>query len=269
MQESHLFLLIIGLGIVLLMIFFVLLIFNTSRKRVLAEINEKHQQELGFKQRLLRNNVKAQEKERERIARELHDDIGSQLNVVHLNCNLLETSIKNGNNVENQLDQIRSSLNDSIVRIRDLSHGLYPPVLEKFGLQSALQSLIVAINRTGQVRIVLEVGKDWGKLELIEELNLYRLIQELINNTIKHARASTISITSIVDDSTLRIIYKDDGIGFPKELASKEGMGMNNIRTRATLLDASLDIKNGINSGVEIVISMPFKRYQNGTAKKI
>jgi len=251
------------------MIVSVLLIFNTSRKRVLAEISEKQEKELEFKHKLLKNNVLTQEKERGRIAKELHDDIVAQLNVINLSCNLLESSLKSGNNVEEQLDQIRTALNDSIVRIRDMSHVLYPPVLEKFGLQSALQSLVIAINRTGQVKVNLQVGEDWGILELSDELNLYRVFQELINNTIKHARASNICITSIVDDSTLRIIYKDDGIGFPKELASKEGMGMNNIRTRATLLDASLDIKNGINSGVEIVISMPFKRYQNGTAKKI
>ncbi len=261
MEAANLmYLVIIGIGIFLLLIVSILLIFNTSRKRVLSEISERQQQELEFQQNLLKNNVETQERERSRISKELHDDIGSTLNVVNLSCNMLEATIANGNDPEIPLNQIRTSLNESIVRIRELAHVLYPPVLEKFGLQSALQSLVLSINRTGQVKINLEVGKDWGQMTLNEELNIYRLLQELINNTIKHAQASTIYISSNVEHDTIQMIYKDDGIGLPEDISLKEGMGMGNIRTRTTLLNADLEIKTELKKGVEFIISIPVKK---------
>lgn len=258
MQENNIYLLIIiGFIIALFLLVSILLIFNLSKRRVLAEVTEKQKMDIEFQSQLLKNNIETQEKERARIAKELHDDIGSQLNVINLSCNVLENSVKSGNDPDVHLSQIRDSLKDCIGRIREISHNLFPPILEKFGLQSALQSLTIDINKTGQVKVNLEIGKDWGKLNLNQELNIYRIIQELISNTIKHAEANQIDITSELSQDDLTFTYMDDGKGFNKDLDKYKGMGLSNIRTRASLLNAKLEMKNNTGKGVCIKLIIP------------
>jgi signal transduction histidine kinase len=243
--------------IILFLVIGVLVIFNISRRRILKELTEKQSQELAFQQDLLKSTIITQERERARIAQELHDEIGSKLNVVNLNFNLLEQSLINGQDADISIDQIRTSLTHSIKRVRDLSHGLYPPILEKFGIQSALKSLALEFNKTGQIIIDMEIDHEWKKIELTKSLHIYRIVQELINNTIKHAKAKHIQFSSSQDKNGLMLIYKDDGIGVAGNLNKGLGMGMQNIKTRVSLLDANMELNSIKSNGFEIRILIP------------
>lgn len=235
----------------------IILLFNISQRRILHEQKEAHDNELAFQKELLYSNIETQEKERTRIARELHDDIGSKLNVVSLNVRLLKGIYEKGEDPEVVLDHINTAIKSSIERTRDISHELMPPILAKFGVQSALNSLATAINRTGQLRVELAIEQEWPGLDKMKELHIYRIIQELTTNTLKHAKANSIDIKSIVENQTLTISYHDDGIGIKNKDEFLVGLGMSNIYARCKMLNAQSEVKTEINQGVHFNLTIP------------
>ncbi|MBK9257724.1 MAG: sensor histidine kinase [Saprospiraceae bacterium] len=191
---------------------------------------------IEYHENLLANTVKTQENERNRISGELHDDVASKLNVVHLNVHLLKKRIDNDPEVNKIIDQIETSLEESINRTRVISHELIPQVLKKFGFHFALNDLCQSVNVTGNVHFELEdehlcIINDDFKL-----LHLFRIIQELLSNTLKYANASNIVLSfSQTNDEEIIMYYRDDGVGFDAEQASA-GLGLFNIKTRSELL---------------------------------
>lgn len=235
----------------------IIILFNLSQRRILTEQKIAFENELEFQKELLNSNIETQEKERARIARELHDDIGSKLNVIGLNVRMLKSKYEKGENPEVVLDHINTALKSSIERTRDISHELMPPILAKFGVQSALNSLATSINRTGQVRVDLEIEQEWTGLSKMKELHIYRIIQELSTNTLKHAKANQIEITSTIDKDMLAIQYTDDGIGIKDKEEYLTGMGMSNITARSKLLNARSKLDTEVTKGMQFVITIP------------
>ena len=258
MDPNSLYLpIIIAFVIVLFLGFAVLYIFNISKRRILKEINEKQAQELSFQKDLLESTIRTQEKERARIARELHDEIGSKLNVVNLSFNALKQSIQKGSEYSESMDHIKTSLSQSIVRVRELSHGLYPPILEKFGIQSALKSLAIEINKTGQIKVHMEIEHPWNKMDQEKALHIYRIVQELISNTIKHAEAKNIYIQSELKADALSILYRDDGKGLIDGNKFQNGMGIHNIKSRIRMMKAEMKMKDSSKDGFQIEFLIP------------
>ena len=235
----------------------IILLFNISQRRILSEQRDAHENELAFQKKLLSSNIETQEKERTRIARELHDEIGSKLNVVNLNVRLLKGIYEKGKDPEVVLDHINSAIKSSIERTREISHELMPPILAKFGIQSALSSLATSINRTGQVRVDLSLGEEWKGLDAMKELHIYRIIQELTTNTIKHANAKNIEIKSSVHNEELTVTYTDDGIGIKDEKVFLTGLGMANIEARSKLLNAKSKLNTDVSNGMRIDLVIP------------
>jgi len=253
MGEQELFsIIIISIVVMVSLAIGVLILYNTSQKRILSEVEASHAKELEYKNNLLSNSIEVQERERARIAKDLHDDIGSKLSIVNLNLNLLKTVVGDSDDTAIIIDQIESSLTDSITRARDISHDLYPPILEKFGIQSALESLAGQVTRTGVLKVNLDIGHDWREFDKAGELHIYRIFQELIHNTIKHAEAKNVWISSENMGDKMKMLYKDDGKGI--EITSKEslGLGMSSIQTRIGLLEAEMKIDNDIKKGYKI-----------------
>jgi len=197
MGEQELFtLILISISIMVILAIGVLVLYNTSQLRISKEVADAHAKEIEFKNDLLANSIEVQERERARIAKDLHDDIGSKLSIVNLNINLLKSQLQENEQLAPILGQIESSLTDSITRARDISHDLFPPILEKFGIQSALESLGKEVTRTGVLRVHLDIGHEWKQFDRASELHIYRVFQELIHNTIKHAEAQNVWISS-------------------------------------------------------------------------
>jgi len=235
----------------------IIILFNLSQKRILAEQKIAHDNELSFQKELLNSNIETQEKERSRIARELHDDIGSRLNVINLNIRLLKGIYEKGKDPEVVLDHINTAIKSSIERTREISHELMPPILTKFGIQSALNSLATSINRTGQIKVTLDMTEDWGEMKKMDELHIYRIIQELTTNSLKHAKAKNIIITSKVNNDQIHIVYSDDGIGIKDKVTYMTGLGMNNIQARSKLLNAKTYLNKEVTKGMQFELSIP------------
>ena len=235
----------------------IIILFNLSQKRILAEQKEAHDNELAFQKELLLSNIETQENERSRIARELHDDIGSKLNVINLNMRLLKGIIAKNKDPEVVLDHINTAIKSSIERTREISHELMPPILTKFGIHSALNSLATSINRTGQLEMYLDIDEDWGPLEKMQELHIYRIIQELSTNTLKHAKAENITVESSVNNNVLKIVYSDNGVGIKDQVTFMTGMGISNINARSKLLNARSKLNTEVSRGMQFEISIP------------
>ncbi|WP_235297970.1 sensor histidine kinase [Portibacter marinus] len=263
MKESQLTLFIIIVIIVMtLLIISIILFFNISQKRILAEKEKRHQQKMKFQKQLLAKNIETQEKERSRIARELHDDLSSKLNVVNLNVELLKLRGQNGDNAE-ILDMISQALTESIERSRKISHELMPPILEKFGLCEAIIDLARGINTSDQLLMQVNGKEILDNISGQNKLHIFRIVQELCNNTLKHAGADAITLDCVSKDGSVVITYSDDGIGISNGV-KENGLGMMNIESRIQILHAHLE-KIPSEQGVCFELIVPNEQKNNSS----
>jgi len=254
MEDQELFIIIIiSVFVMVTLALGVLMLYNTSQRRILQEVETAHIKEIEYKNNLLANSIEVQERERARIAKDLHDDIGSKLSIVNLNINLLESHLNKNEKVASIIGHIESSLSESITRVRDISHDLYPPILEKFGIQSALESLAKEVTRTGVLRVHLDIDHEWKKFDKASELHIFRINQELLHNTVKHAEANNVWISSQPEEDKLRLSYRDDGKGVEaKDHGKSDGLGISSIHTRINILNGSVKFYDEFKKGYKV-----------------
>jgi signal transduction histidine kinase len=255
MSDKGLFLIIlVSILVVIILAVGVVLLYNVFQSRILKELTEAHDKEIEYKNMLISNSIEVQERERCRIAKDLHDEIGSKLSIVNLNLNLLKGSVVANEKTAKIIDHIEHSLSDSIQETRTISHNLYPPILDKFGIQNALEALSQEITRTGVLKVETQIAHEWKKFDKNEELHIYRIFQELFQNTIKHAEAKNVLISSELKDKKLVLQYKDDGKGLNKEKESlmKAGLGLSSIETRVNLLKGNMNVDENTKRGYKI-----------------
>ena len=224
-------------------VFFVLL----YRRKVLEnqleiqEVKTRHQQEM------LNATLKSQEAERNRLGTELHDSVGAMLSSIKLNLQV----VKRKDGVQS-LGPVLGHLDETITQVRSISHQMIPIILKKYGIRKAVEDLF---EKTTNEELTIEVAS-WHEPCLEEEdaLMLYRIIQELLNNSIKHAKAKKIWLSIRETElSQLEIRYWDDGIGFPSEvLENSDGMGLLNIKNRAQAIQAKAKFSNNTEGGAQV-----------------
>ncbi len=206
--------------------------------------------------------IAGQEIERRRIAREIHDGIGPLLSYskLELDAFLDEYVEQNKDIPDEKLINIRQTLDSITNDLRDLSHHLIPRLLEEFGLFSAFNSLITKLNNTIKSKIEFYCNIDSStRFDPDLELNLYRCGQELVNNAVKHAKASEILVQLIKHDHSIVLMVEDDGVGFEQNDNNPEhyGIGLTNIKTRVRTLKGAFIIESRINKGTTASIEVP------------
>lgn len=228
--------------------------FFSQRQRALRSLSNKeeelHQQQVTKLQKeqeikSLNAMMLGQEQERQRIASDLHDRIGSKLSAIMLFSESGKAETK-----------IKDLLNQTIQETREIAHNLASGILSKFGLAAALQDLTKTLNDTKKIKAHLTTTNFDKRLETSIENNVYSIAQELINNTLRHANANNIFIQITVDtNGTLTLIYEDDGKGFDPSTLNGSGMGMGNLKARAARINAELTIDASPNKGQTTIIS--------------
>jgi signal transduction histidine kinase len=233
----------------LLLLFSSLLIFNRYR---LKQKNN-YQQQLNRQQKEQAVAVmETQEQERKRIAEDLHDSLGHLLSTTKLTLQTVPESQKHL--MENPL----SLLNQASSEIRNITFNLMPKTLEEEGLVSALNELASKTSGSGSVKMFLQVhGMESTILEKQTQFNIYRIIQEAVNNILKHAEASEINIQLIREGNQLTIMIEDDGKGFDSAVEKKSGRGLRNITTRTQWLNGTNVIDSTPGRGTTISIQIP------------
>lgn len=248
---------IIGVILLLLMAVSLLLFFFFSRKKIIEKELEKKSAEIKHQKDLIHATILTQENERKRIAQDLHDDISSKLNVIHLNSNLL----LDGGLSKKEYSDVNKSIiditNRTLQSARKIAHDLLPPILNKFGLESAIEELVDDFNTSKKIVISYQLEYPKYHLDKTLELHLFRILQELINNSIRHGKAKNINLVLKINNSKLHLSYSDNGIGFDlKRTQLQKGLGMKNIESRVELLNGTLKIDSKINSGTTFTINI-------------
>ena len=198
-----------------------------------------YQQNLEKRQKeALRNLIIGQDNERERLSRDMHDQLGPQLNAIAMYADSIKT---NDVSLRGSLDEIKEELWNSVKEVRNISHDLMSTSLRKYGLIEAIRKLI-ARNKSG-LTIELESDTDAELLSDLQISNLYNIIKELVHNTNKHSKASKALIKFETDTNSkiLSFTYNDNGIGNTNFNPKEVGIGLNNIRTRVKIMDGKVD----------------------------
>ncbi len=218
-------------------------------KQKLLKAAEK--QKLSSAQALL----EGQEEERIRISKELHDGVGVLLSTANLYLSTVAgEAIKN----KELVAKAQQIVNDANIDVRKISRNLMPTVLALNGLNEALQDLMENIDLLPDKYGEFHVTGNSKPLSKPREVMVYRMVQELISNTMKHANAESVDLELDYQEKNLQITYLDDGIGFDfeKELL-KKSLGLKSIRSRVDSLKGTIDFSNGIENGVQYVIRIP------------
>jgi signal transduction histidine kinase len=222
-----------------------------SRKKILDKELEKKDLEISFQKEILLSTIQTQEKERVRIAQDLHDEISSKLNVVSLNLYGLKSTGKDENARLATIDSIIQVNNSAIENARKIAHNLLPPVLEKFGLKIAIEELVLDFEKTKAVEINYINTVNFSHTKAEVQLNIFRIIQELLNNSLKHGKATKINIAFEPIDNKVQCVYSDNGVGFETtDLQKNKGLGMRNIESRIQFLNGEYNINSEKNNGI-------------------
>ena len=253
--------LILALGIVLMLTLALALVFffHRSQRRILHEKMRNQTLELEHREKLLHSTIMTQEKERERIAKDLHDEIGSKLNVIHLSLHRLRKSGDPEAPVRETIADMAEVLNDTIRTTRRISHDLLPPTLENFGLKEALVELCENLQKTNAIEVFFELCQNEAPLRnQMVALNLYRVVQELVSNSIKYAEAGRITIRLWLGKESVKLEYADNGKGFdPSEDRHRKGLGLQSIESRMKMIEARFELKAAPGKGVLFSAATP------------
>lgn len=227
------------IGMLVLTIGLIIFIIFHQRKVIRYQL-QLQRMEQDQQKMLLNASIRLQEEERQRIAADLHDDAGPLLATarLYLNENLVNLD------KTSQLQSIYNAkqiIDDTIQLIRNISHSLMPPTLKNFGLESAVNDLFQKISSSGSMNASCRFHDYRNRMEPEDELIIFRVIQELVNNILKHSNASFIHLTQNLSGDKLFIRMHHDGKGltqsdFEKLNKSANGLGLKNIQSRLKLL---------------------------------
>ena len=208
--------------------------------------------EILFERRKNEVISQAEEEEKKKIARELHDGLGQ--NMVLLN--LLFQSLKPSAEQEGQYTEVSNLLQSCIRELKEIAYSLLPPELEN-GFINAINRFSNRINTLGKLNFIIDIEEGFLESDLgsIDKFNLYRIVQEFINNSIKHAQAETLGFKMYKAESDIIIEVSDDGIGFELEKVEK-GLGIQNLQHRMKMSNIKGSLKSSPNNGSKLIIEI-------------
>jgi signal transduction histidine kinase len=198
--------------------------------------------------------VQTQEEERRRFSQDLHDGLGANLSALKMVLGLLQDPTSETIKTKSQ-----ELLNASIDDLRQLIHAMSPRSLTRLGLVKTVRELSIIINEAKHINIAITDTNFPENLPSDLQVNLFRIVQELLQNTIKHAQATQITILFGKNDTHLILHFTDNGRGFDPQIASATGYGLQNLYTRAQLLNAALDIQSVVGRGTTARLEVPLQ----------
>jgi len=247
------------LGIVFGVLLTVLTIAYLRIKNIKLKENANLQQEIMKQQDMATRSVlQAEENERKRISGELHDGLGQLFSAVKMNLSAIAEDIefKTGQS-EESFEKTLAMVDESCKEVRVIAHQMAPNVLLKSGLATAIRDFIQKID-SRKLKINLETVGLRERLDQNVEIVLYRVIQEAVNNVIKHSGANTLDIQLVRDEEGINAMIEDNGKGFDPDLPGRsEGIGLKNIRSRVEYLKGQVDFSSANGSGTLVAIHIP------------
>jgi signal transduction histidine kinase len=229
--------------------------FVIYHKRNIRAKEEMYEMETRHQQTLIHSNLQTLEDERKRFAEDLHDEIGASLSAIRLHVSRLEIEAAE-NALKTQLKEVKGIIDQSMASTRRISHNMLPPGLEMFGLMHIVEDLAKTVSQP-DLQVKADIQADLPRLPYNTELALYRILQELLNNTIKHAKASEVMITIAVDADRYILSYRDNGKGFDAASVRYAGLGLRNMESRTNMIQGSFHFDTSPGKGLFVEITIP------------
>lgn len=265
-QRRSLYILAFGLFIVLLSVYFIIKFYN--QQIYTAKIINEQKEEINYQKireledtvriNSMRSMIEGQEIERERIAKDLHDSLGGLLSAVKLQFDYLG-SVNQDVNLQKAYTQAHHLLDTAVSEVRTISRNLQPSSLQELGLVPAIKDLINRFNGENYPDIDFQYYEMPEKMDRMIALTVYRIIQELLNNSLKHAQASEILIQLNSEDDELVIQYEDNGVGYDPNDLKHRGMGLENIKTRVNFVHGSIHTESEPGNGMSVIIRVKYE----------
>lgn len=249
----------VGIAVMLLLIISFLLAFNTSQRKKfqyqqnLLNLKEEQQNEL------IKAAVRSEETERHRISEELHDEVGALLSATKLYLSNLHD--KYGHEDREIYQKSLELLDESIHKVRSISHNLHSGILKELGLNQALQSFAQKLSQGEKLNVITELDENYNSKNPENDITVYRIIQELCGNIIKHSHASQLKIISQIKNNILTFNIKHNGGGLTQDEFEKlryegKGLGLKNIQNRIILLKGKINFEKSENENT-ITLNVP------------
>ncbi len=260
-QKRTVTLLTIGLGLLSLAIYYIIS-FYTQRIKASKIINQQKDQISNQKIRELEDNLKissmqsmieGQEVERERIAKDLHDSLGGLLSTIKLQFDNVQSKVKSLSKVK-EYQNANKLIDAAVEEVRTISRNLQPGAMKDLGLIASLKDLFNRVDGKHYPEVTFQYFNFPEKIDNMKALSIYRIIQELLNNAIKHSKAKEILVQLSKQDEELVILFEDDGVGFNPEKLERQGMGLENIQSRVNYLKGNVHIDSQIGKGTTFLI---------------
>lgn len=208
-----------------------------------------------IQQERLSAEIAAQEKERERIARDLHDDLGTRISTLKLYMGALRKQLPEGAAARGTEENAHELLDESMKELRNMLHDLSPETVLRYGLVKAVEDLLVRVDKSRMIRTSMQFTGSEPFLPPETALALFRVLQELVNNSIRHSGCERIDVRMMHRSGSLEILYQDDGKGM--DLASpRTGHGLNNIHNRLQLIEGSISWDSAPGQGLRAIIQL-------------
>jgi PAS domain S-box-containing protein len=203
--------------------------------------------------------IRGEERERQRFAREMHDGLGPLLSTIKLYVNELNSASSSMEERQELIHQCNELIDDAVLATRTISNNLMPTVIHSYGLVKAVQAFCEKVNKTKQLNIEFETENIQNRFDVNLELIFFRIISELINNTIKHAQANNIRVLLVKHEKYLKLYFNDDGRGFVLDEilhAENMGMGLKNIVSRVKSINGNYQMNSSPGNGFTIQIEI-------------
>lgn len=234
-------------------IFYFLFLYQRRHNRYVEEVDQMKTQ---YEQELLKTQLDIQELTLSHISQEIHDNIGQMLTVVKVQLGSIETS---DNVLLEKLDTSFQILTRTIQDLRNLSRNLNTDYISEKGLVHCLTEELSVIEKSGILQVRFQIQGEGSIQNPHWELIVFRILQELVNNAIKHAHCTSLSITANYLPERLDLIVSDNGIGFDAAAAvASNSIGLRSIRKRVEVLGGQLTIQSAPGEGSSIYLSLPF-----------
>jgi two-component system NarL family sensor kinase len=229
----------------------------TYQKRMLKEKQERAMQELNYQSQMIKLQLESQEQERKRIGADLHDSLGSLLWGAKVNASFIQKSIGAKESAMTSYQELNQILDESIETVRRIAWELTPQAFHYAGLSASVTKLCDRLNGKGiEIKLEEENSQQWND---DRALLVFRIIQELISNAIKHSGATHLGVSIKWLSEMLNIMVVDNGTGFKSE-AEKKGVGLWNINQRIKQLNGKINIGNPpTGTGLEVLLEIPLK----------
>jgi len=250
-EKLDLFLFIVSASMFLLLFAVaIILLIRIYKKRKTKLILEKELMSSRFEQTLLNAKLEIQEQTFSYISSEIHDNVLQILGLARLNLNRMEED----GDVQ-KIVLIDQQMGEAIADLRNLSHSLSTDVIRNTGWIKAAQRLLADLEKTGTCKVSFSAEENLPVLENEKHIILFRMIQEIINNIIKHAKAGHIKFTAGKEPGQIIVAIEDDGKGFEPDKVAK-GAGLQNLESRSAAIGAKMDIESATGSGTRVTIAI-------------